>query len=529
MSKIKLSTICATSLIGIVATTEEIKQPNIITILADDMGFSDIGCFGGEIDTPNIDKLAKNGLRFTQFYNSARCCPSRASLLTGLYPHQAGIGDMNNDEGPKRPGYRGRIMPRAVTIGEVLQTAGYYTITTGKWHGGHGKGSLPVDRGFDRSYVCPEGGGFYFTPASNKLYRSVILDNKLVYDKDTPPPKGWYSTDAWVDEGLKFVKEAKAKKKPFFWYLAHNAPHFPLQAKPEDIAKYRGKYMKGWDKLRVERYNRLVELGIIDKNFPLSKRASKVKAWADLSEKQKDMHDFHMATYAACMDSMDQSIGRLVDYLKSIGEFDNTIILFLSDNGACNEGGIMGSNKGKGVCGTAESNIFYGQCWANLSNTPFRMFKKNSHEGGVATPLVVHWPNGIRPELNGSLISDQGHLIDLMTTFVDISSAKYPKEYKGHQILPMEGVSLKPIFEGKKIERDEPIFFEHIGHKGIRLGDWKLVSVKSKKWELYNMKNDRTEQNDLAKQYPELVKSLSLSWDKWADRCYVKRKPKKKK
>lgn len=506
------------------------EKPNIILVLVDDMGFSDLGSYGGEIETPVLDKMAKEGLRFKQFYTTGRCCPSRASLLTGLYQHQAGVGHMQKDEG--LPGYRGRLVSRAVTLGEVLNTAGYHTFTTGKWHVGNDRPYWPIDRGFDRSYVCPEGAGFYFNPNVNKVERRIVEDDKVIFDKTKNPPKDWYSTDVWVDKGLEYIAEAQAKKEPFFWYLAHNAPHFPLKAKPEDIAKYRGRYKEGWDKLRETRYQNLIKLGIIDESWPLSARSKRVKAWDKLSEKDKDEQDLRMAIYAACLDSVDQNMQRILTQLKKMNALDNTLIVFMSDNGACNEGGIMGSNKlkgKKGEPGSLASNVFYGESWANLSSVPFRLFKKNGHEGGIASPLIAYWPKGIKRSLNGSFVEEPTHLIDMMATFVDIAGAEYPAEFNGHKILPMEGVSVAPSFTGKEIERAKPLFFEHEGHKAIRLGKWKLVAVRGKAWELYDMEKDRTELNNLAKTHPEMVDSLKKKWETWAKNSFVIRDKSQKK
>jgi arylsulfatase len=510
------------------------RKPNIIIIMTDDMGFSDLGCYGSEIETSNLDRLAKDGIRFTQFYNTARCCPTRASLLTGLYPHQAGVGAMTKDLGPDNPGYRGRLMPRCVTIAEVLRTSGYRSFQTGKWHVGDRKKSWwPLARGFDRSYGCPQGGGFYFHPSASPNERSVVLDNDVLYTKQKDPPKDWYTTDAWTQEGIKFMRQAVEMKKPFFWYLAHNAPHWPLQAKPQDITKYRGKYKLGWDAIRQQRYDRLIKMGIIDKNWKLSPRGDNIPAWDSLSAQAKDEQDFMMATYAAMIDCVDQNVGKIIKTLKETGVYDNTLILFLQDNGGCAEGGIIGKNQTEAICGTAESFVKYGQSWANVSNTPFRKYKHWVHEGGTATPLIAHWPAGISDKLNGSFICEPTHVIDLMATCVDLSSAKYPRTYKGNKIIPMQGKSLRPIFEGKSFKRNEPIFFEHGGNRAVRKGKWKLVSAKGKKWELYDMQADRTELNDLAEAMPEKLNELSALYDAWSKRCFVnktkiKRKPKPK-
>ena len=510
-------------------------KPNIILIMTDDMGFSDLGCYGGEIETPNLDALAAGGLRFTQFYNTGRCCPTRASLLTGLYPHQAGVGHMNGDRGPEHPGYRGRLTNRCVTIAEVLDPAGYFTFTTGKWHvGAKKKSHWPIGRGFKGSYSCPQGAGFYFSMKTARQMRQIVRGDKVVYDKKNDMPAGWYSTDAWTDEGLKFMAEAAGRGEPFFWYLAHNAPHWPLQAKPKDIAKYRGKYKVGWDEIRKRRYAKLIELGMIDSNWPLSPRGQGVPAWDALSEKQKDNQDLRMATYAAMIDSVDQNVGKIVRKLKELGQFDNTLIMFLQDNGGCAEGGSLGRDNGKGVCGTAESFSLYGACWANASNTPFRRYKHWVHEGGSGTPLVAHWPAGIVVKLRGGLIHEPSHLIDLMATCVDISGAEYPKTFKGGKIIPAEGKSLRPLLEGGKFDRGGAIYFEHEGNRAVRLGKWKIVSIHRGKWELYDMSADRTELDDLSEKMPGKLREMIGLYDAWAKRALVepwgaKRKRAKKK
>ena len=498
-------------------------KPNIILIMTDDMGFSDLGCYGGEIETPSLDHLAGQGLRFTQFYNTGRCCPTRASLLTGLYQHQAGMGHMTyTPRGPESPGYRGFLTERCVTLAEVLKTVGYQTYQTGKWHVGDKKQEWwPIARGFDHCYSCPEGGGFFFRPSDYKDERRIIRDNTVLYDHQNDPPEGWYATDAWTDEGLKMIEGAVKDDKPFFWYLAHNAPHFPLQAKPEDIAKYRGKYKAGWDVIREQRCQRLIELGLIDADWPLPERGKGIPAWDKLTEKQKDEQDLRMATYAAMIDCVDQNLGKILAKLKEWGVYDNTLILFLHDNGGCSQGGNTGSNKKDGPTGTAESFTFYGACWANVSNTPFREYKKWIHEGGIATPLIAHWPKGIKTELNGSLIHDPSHLIDVMATFVDLTEATYPETYKGNAIIPMEGISLRPLFEGEKLERDDALYFEHEGNQGVRKGKWKLVKTKKGKWELYDMEKDRTELNDLATQMPEKTQALIALYESWSERCFV--------
>ncbi len=502
---------------------EQISPPNIIVILTDDMGYSDLGCYGGEIETPNIDSLANNGLRFTQFYNNGVCCSTRSSLVSGLYPHQAGMGQMTKDRGPDNPGYRGRLMARCVTIGEVLGTAGYHTFHTGKWQmGSKEKDWWPIGRGFERSYGCPQGGGFYFRPSAFPKKRAVTLDDTVIYDHKTDPPETWFSTDAWTDEGLKFVQDAVEMKKPFLWYLAYNAPHWPLKAKAKDIEKYRGKYRTGWDELRRQRYHRQIELGIIDKHLKLSPRDSQVPTWDSLSTEEKEIQDLRMATYAAAIDCVDQNIGKLIAELKRLDVHNNTLILFLHDNGGEQSGGVLGSNTGTGECGQVDSHVKYGACWANVSNTPFRKYKTDTFEGGISTPLVVHWPDGIAENLRGTLNDQTVHLTDFMPTFIELSQATYPDEFKGNAIIPMEGKSLLPILKGRNWQRQEPLCFAFNGAQAIRHNQWKLVRSNAKDpWELYDMETDRTELNDLADEKPNKLSKMSVLFDAWATRCFV--------
>lgn len=479
------------------------KQSNIIVILVDDMGFSDIGCYGGEIPTPNIDALAANGLRFTQFYNTGRCCPTRASLLTGLYPHQADVGGMVDDR--NQPGFRGRLNDRCVTIAEVLQPAGYFTAVSGKWHVGQEHGVAPWTRGFDRS-LNAAAGGFYF-PDSPRT--DLFLNGEHVGRRGGKLPDEWYVTDLWTDFGIRFIDEALAARKPFFLYLAHIAPHFPLQAPVEDIAKFRGKYKMGWDQLREQRHRRQIEMGIVKKSWPLSPRPAEVSAWDKLTPEERDRFDHIMAVYAAVVERMDRSIGRLVAALKDRGVFDNTLILFLSDNGGSAETGPKGKLDGDPP-GSATSAVFCGQSWATLENTPFRRYKISNHEGGIATPLIAHWPAGIKAR--GQLRHQPGHLVDIMATCVEVAGAKYPTEFNGQAIQPMEGKSLVPAFRNKSIRRDA-LYWEHNGNAAIRVGDWKLVRAGVKgPWELYDLKTDRTELNNLAADKPELVKQLATKW-----------------
>ncbi|MEI7421980.1 MAG: arylsulfatase [Prolixibacteraceae bacterium] len=488
------------------------KRPNIIVILVDDMGFSDIGCYGSETPTPNLDALASKGLRFTQFYNCARCCPTRASLLTGLYSHQTGIGHMMDDQG--QIGYRGFLNNQCVTIAEVLKPAGYFTAMSGKWHVGQDAGATPWGRGFDRS-LNAAAGGFYYASKSPKA--RLYLNGKLLENNDSQLPANWYTTDLWTTFGLKFIDQALAEKKPFYLHLCHNAPHFPLQAPSEDIAKFRGKYKQGWDQMRITRHNKQIELGLVNNAWPLTPRIDKISAWDQLSPEKQDRFDHMMAVYAAAVYHMDKSIGDLVNGLKKRGIFENTVILFMSDNGGNAESGPEGRDEGDPT--EANSTWYCGESWAFLENTPFRKYKHFTHEGGISTPLIIHWPAGISAK--GELRSQVGHVIDIMPTCVELSGAKYPTLFNNNEILPMEGKSLVPAFKNRPVTR-EALYWEHEKNAAVRVGDMKLVrSGLTVPWELYDLTKDRTEQSDLANQQPDVAKKLAAMWETWANRAHV--------
>ncbi len=495
-------------------------RPNIVVILVDDMGFSDISCYGSEIPTPNLDKLAAGGVRFTQFHNTARCCPTRAALLTGLYPHQAGVGHMTEERvdasGKTLAGYSGRLNDKCVTIAEVLKGAGYFTAMTGKWHVGQNFGVTPWGRGFDRS-LNSAAGGFYFPEGHGA---EVFYNGKSLGATNAPLPAHWYSTDLWTKYGLKFVDEARQTGKPFFLYVAYNAPHFPLQAPADEIARWRGKYKMGWDKLREARYQRLIGLGMIDKSWPLSPRLDAVPAWDSLTPAQQDRYDNIMAIYAAVVEHIDKAVGVLVDGLRQRGVLDNTLILFLSDNGGNAESGVPGRLEGEHP-GDALSTVFVGQCWATLNNTPFVRYKHYTDEGGIATPLIVHWPNGISAARRGQLEPQPGHVLDILPTCLDVGGAKYPEQFNGKPITPAEGVSLRPAFEGRPLGRPHPIFWEHEGNRAILDGRWKLVALAGQPWRLYNTVADRTEQHDLAEAQAERRQHLAAEWDAYAARANV--------
>ena len=495
-------------------------RPNIVLILVDDMGYSDLGCFGGEINTPNIDALAANGQSHTQFYNLARCCPSRASLMTGLYPHQTGIGEMTHTPTEKHSydrnlfGYRGFLNRNCVTIAEVLKDAGYHTYLSGKWHlGMHEFDQLPIQRGFERYYGIPAGGTNYYNPVHP---RGLYYDNSPV-EPDSPD---YYTTDAFGDYAVKFVGE-KNDDKPFFLYLAFNAPHWPLQAPAELAAKYRGRYMCGWDKLREQRREKMIKLGIISKNCPLSPRDPDVRPWDDLDETKKDEMDLRMAVYAAQIECMDKNVGRLTAFLKEKNLLDSTLILFMSDNGACAEGGELGRGELHEINSKTPSQLMisYGRCWANASNTPFRMFKHYVHEGGIATPLIAHWPQGIK---HRGLVSEPGHFIDIMPTILDITGAAYPAKYHGNNIPAPEGISLNPLFKTGAMLNDRYLYWEHEENCSVRRGKYKaLQKYDTGQWELYDLEKDPPELNNIAAAFPGIVNDLSAHWYRWAETHYV--------
>lgn len=483
------------------------------------MGFSDISPFGGEIGTPHIQRLADEGMRGTQFYNVARCCPSRAALLTGLYPHQAGIGHMIDGYATKvrermnSPAYSDHLSDRCVTLAEVLKAAGYRTLMAGKWHLGHQRPHWPVDRGFDRYYGVIGGASNYFDPEPHTTF---ALDDQPL----DAGGEGYYTTDAFADYALRFLEESSGHDAPFFLYLAFTAPHWPLHALPEDIARYRGRYLKGWDALRAERRQRQIQSGILRPQWPLSPRDPRVPEWE--AEPDKDGFDLKMAIYAAQVDRMDQNVGRVLDTLRAMGVEENTLVLFLSDNGACAE--LINAGKAGAPPGTKDSYTSYGIGWANAGSTPFRLYKHWVHEGGIATPLIARWPGHIRP---GFLNHDPGHFIDIMATCVDVAGAAYPRTRAGHDVPPAEGVSLVPAFQGETLARRAPLFWEHEGNAAVRDGAWKLVSRHSEspqgpgEWELYDMAADRTEMRDRAEEQPERVRAMAEQYAGWAQRCGV--------
>ncbi len=498
------------------------NQPNIIIVLVDDMGYSDIGCYGGEIETPNIDKLAEDGIRFRQFYNTARCCPTRASLLTGLFPHQTGIGLMTSqgkwDFDFGVDGYRGQLNRNCVTLAEVLKSEGYHTYMTGKWHlGSEEMDDRPLQRGFDRYYGSYSGSFSYFKPHGN---RGLWFGNDPLPE---PDPENYYTTDAFTDKAIEFIEENEPGE-PFFLYLAHNAPHWPLHAKEQDIEKYVGNYSKGWDKLREERLQRQKEIGLFDDSIELSVRDKRVRAWEEVEAKQKVNSDYRMAVYAAQVDCVDQNMGKLINALEKRGELKHTLILFLSDNGASPEPNNEFGGQTMDQINNPDNGgiVSYGLGWANASNTPFRQYKRHSEEGGIRTPLVAHWPKGIPKKLSGKWVDEPAHVIDIMPTIVEITEAKYPTMHKSNSIYPMEGHSLLPILKKGERKHDHTLFFEHTNNCGVRSENWKLVCRFGEwKWELYDLSKDPVETKNLASQRPDVVAELAAAWHSWSKRSKV--------
>ena len=518
---------------GSLVSSAESKRPNVVIIMSDDMGFSDLGCYGGiDQTTPNLDRLASRGVRFTQFYNTARCCPTRAALLTGLYPHQAGVGHMMDDRGVD--GYRGNLNRQCVTIAEVLKPAGYRRYMTGKWHvtkdvgENSDKANWPLQRGFEKYYGTLVGAGNFFDPAG------LCRQNTLITRKTDPDyqPQDFYYTDAISDNAIQFLQQHRKETpdQPFFLYVAYTAAHWPMQAPEKDIAKHRGKFDQGYSPHRAARLQRMKELGLVSTDTVLSEGA---EDWSRIENPAWEARC--MEVYSAMIEKMDTGIGRIVDDLRASNQLDNTLVLFLQDNGACAE--TVGRNAGDrgretfdgrpvrtgpaAMPGPGDTYIAYGRGWANVSNTPFREYKHWVHEGGISTPLIAHWPRGIPNERAGQIESQPAHLIDLMSTCVDISGADYPAEFRDQKIKPREGVSLLPAFQGRSLNRREPLFWEHEGNKAIRDGRWKLVAKANQPWELYDLEADRIESHNLAAGHPELVKKLSEQWDACAVRMNV--------
>ena len=503
------------------------SRPNLVLILADDLGFSDLGCYGGEIRTPHLDALAANGLRFTRFYNAARCCPTRAALLTGLYPHQAGVGHMVDEyarrlrETLNSPAYSDRLHPNAPTIAEVLRAAGYRTGMAGKWHLGYRPNEWPAARGFDRSFAVLEGAMNYY--GFGMQHTGLVTNPPMALDREVflPPRTGFFATDAFSDFAVRFIEEQAGRTEPFFLYLAYTAPHWPLHARPETIAPYRGRYRAiGWDALRAQRLARLRAAGIVDARWALAPRPDNVRPWSDVPESRRAQWDEEMAVYAAQVEEMDQGIGRVLAALRRTGRADHTVVMFLSDNGGAAEDPNR-SVPGAGL-GTRESYRGYGLAGAHVSSAPFRKTKKFTHEGGIATPLIVHWPAGIPQGRSGRLVHEVGHVIDLMPTCLELAGTRFPTQWNGATPLPPEGVSLTRAWQGRALRRATPLFWEHEGHRAVRDGKWKLVASHDEPWELYDMDRDGTELHNLAAAQPRRVRALAAQYGAWAARVGVK-------
>lgn len=561
---IGISVLSPLSLHAAAQPAPEQERPNIILIMSDDMGYSDLGCYGSEINTPNLDALAQNGLRFTQFYNQGRSCPTRASLMTGLYPHQAGIGWMtavSHDE----DGYKGELNSNCVTIAQVLKESGYSTYMSGKWHLQNDKHTVlnspnhnwPLQRGFDKFYGMLVGAGNYYDPAT------LCRNNTLItpYTDSEYKPDNYYFTDAITDNALAYLREDKGEM-PFFMYVAYTTAHWPMHAPEDAIAKYQGKYDKGWDYIRQQRLSSMKDLGVIDSTVAMSPLTA--DSWEDEPDKLPMAR--RMETYAAMIEIMDNGIGRLINELSQKGILENTIILFLQDNGGCAEGIGFGGPEGQTrpiandttdlnpltreglqtqvipsvtregqivmagkmvMAGPEDTYLAYLKPWAMVSNTPFRKFKKYVHEGGIATPLIIHWPLGISRA--GELRDQVGNVIDIMPTLIELAGVEYPKSYNGQNIIPLAGVSLVPALNNRPVA-SRLLFWEHEMNRAVRMDNWKLVSTgklmeggyglwksyQNGNWELYDLATDRSELKDLSSQYPDIVSMMSAYWENWA-------------
>lgn len=497
------------------AVSQEPDRPNIILVMADDMGYSDPGCFGGEIETPNLDRLAQEGVRLTRFYNASVCCPSRASLMTGLYPHQAGVGLMDTDFGYES--YQGRIKHSVATVAEVLSAAGYATIMSGKWHLGTRKGDNPWERGFADFYGIPKGGGVYFWPPH--LDRDIV-----VYSRDNeegpvvvqPDSATFYSTDAFTDFAVTKIREQAASRAPFFMYLPYIAPHFPQQA-PEDVTeKYLDRYAEGWGAIRQQRFERQRELGIVEPDARLSPYEG--LEWDDVSEDERVAFARQMAVYAAQVDILDRNIGRILAALEEHQFDENTLVIFLSDNGAQRNDETGFERNPQAVFGSKESFGGYARNWANVCNTPFRKFKHDQYNGGNAAPFIARWPAAI----GQNRINDQvGHIMDIFPTCLAVAGVNVSEMSLPMDLQTLEGRNLLPYLRDSANSDDRELYWEHRGNRAVRDGDWKLVAGFREEWSLYNLSDDPTELNDLSAQHPDKVIALREKYGAWADRTGV--------
>ena len=527
MNSVGIATGIAASLMPAMASAQKNEQrPNIILILVDDLGFSDIGSYGAsEIHTPNLDRLASEGIRFRQFYNNSISAPTRASLITGQFSHKAGIGYFDVDLG--LPPYQGYLNKESLTFGEVLQQAGYTTLISGKWHVGDKPDQLPNQRGFDHLFGFGGGGHYYYArpegqsdnPGNHFNFNdSLYLDNSRLALK-----KGEYLTESITTHAIDFIDEASKKDNPFFLYLAFNAPHWPLQSKPEDIEKYKGVYSEGWDVLRQRRFENAKKLGVIDKNTTLAKHDDRVREWASLPDDEKKFYERRQEVFASMIDRVDQEVGRISKKLKEVGRYDNTLIIFLSDNGA--QGGsdarTLEQNK-SGEVGTPGSWHTQNSNWSQAGDSPFRNYKSTPYEGGISAPFIAWYPSQIK---GGRIVDGIGHIIDVAPTFYELAKAKYPKKQNGNAILPLAGKSLVPVLTGKAdvVNRGAPLFWEWAGNQAVREGKWKYVHADPKLGdELYDIENDRAENYNVAAEHPEIVASLKKKFEDWAKKNNVK-------
>ena len=495
------------------------ERPNVVLILADDLGYSDLGCYGSEIATPNIDRLAAGGVRFTQFYNQARCCPSRSALLTGRYPHQVGVGAMIDEyarwirDAANRPSYGDHLSPDSPTLPELLRGAGYRTMHSGKWHMGYRPAEWPIRRGFDRSFALIGGAMNYWGGGSTGPRTSMALDDQPW----RPPQDGFFSTDAFTDRAIEFLEEAKSTDQPFFLYIAHNAPHWPLHAPPEDIEQYKRTYDDGWLAIRQRRMRRMVQLGVVPERTAMAPMdRGQQRPWNELGDDKRREWALRMSIYAAQVSRLDRNVGRLLERLNQLGIADNTLMLFLSDNGGAAEDPHRGEPGA--ALGSRDSFWGYARPWATVSNTPWRRHKVTAYEGGISTPAIARWPAGIPLPAQGRLVREPAHLLDLMPTLLELAGATYPATESRR----LEGQSILPMIRGEAGNTDRTFCWEHEGNRAIRKGRWKLVTLAdAPRWELYDIDADRAEGHDLAGMHPDVVRELAAEYDRWASRCGV--------
>lgn len=494
---------------GLLATPIHAESPNIIVILADDMGYSDLGCTGGEIQTPNLDRLASNGVLFTHCYSTSRCCPSRAALLTGQYQWDAGLGHMTSTKS-QAPEYQQHLNLENVTIAEALKLAGYQTVMSGKWHVGDQLEHWPDKRGFEQFFGTPAGGGLYFYPS--KFYNRPVFEN----GKEVTFGTDWYSTDGFTDFAVDYIENRRDPTRPFFLYLPYIAPHFPLQAHPKDIAKYAGVYDEGYDSIRTRRFKSQLKLGIVPATSQLPPAAHD---WKKVKNKQR--HADRMEVYAAQVDCLDQNIGRLMSTLETQGILNNTIVIFLSDNGGCASRKTTPNAK----IGSSDCNAAYGD-WYNVSNTPYRQAKSQEHEGGIMTPLIFHWPNG---NFESRLTHEPIHIMDILPTLLSLTGTKYPETFENRKLDPVDGENFSPILSGAPQRKDRFFFWEHEGNKAIRQDNWKLVALRNRSWELYDLSSDPFEMNDRSAENPKIVQAFITRYNSWAKHHGVRDWPLNKK